>query len=412
MRILIALLLLISIAVPQAGAQTLNLPGGVPGEASVFGGGETIQLAQQQPRKRRSLLDILFGRDAPEPEAQPQQQQQSAPRRQTQRRATPSPSVVNLIEKNENATRLAVIGDSLAVDLAKALDRLYADDPNLKIVSKGVGSSGFVRDDFFDWNAALAKSIEEDEFDLVVIAIGINDRQEIVTPNGRADPLTDPWKAEYVSRLEEFLNQLRSAGIPAVWVGLPPMRANSYSSAIAQISSLHRTASFSGGAEFVDIYERFVDENGNYSAYGPDLSGQNELMRKSDGIHWSAAGADKVAFYIDKAVKLFYRGGAVSIEVADPLAGSPAQTMSRPPYQGIGQVRLLEVAGIVASLNEPSRSAGDLLEGIPDADEARIDFTTMLTAPVGRVDAFGVGVVPGADDEEAEGPAGQDLAVN
>ena len=60
------------------------------------------------------------------------------------------------IEKTADATRLAVFGDSLAVDLAKALERFYAEDPNLVVINQGVGSSGFVRDDFFDWDKTAA----------------------------------------------------------------------------------------------------------------------------------------------------------------------------------------------------------------------------------------------------------------
>src|SRR5690606_8912379 len=139
--------------------------------------------------------------------------------------------------------------------------------------------------------------------------IGINDRQ----PIGNDKPLTDEWKAAYSARLSTFLSQLRAAGKPAIWVGLPPMQASSYSSAMTQISSLHRVASFSGGADFVDIYERFIDEAGNYSSYGPDLNGQNTLMRKSDGIHFSSAGADKLTFYVNQALKQIYRGGTISV---------------------------------------------------------------------------------------------------
>ncbi|MEX0628065.1 MAG: GDSL-type esterase/lipase family protein, partial [Cucumibacter sp.] len=267
-------------------------------------------------------------------------------------------------------------------------------DPNVVVVNKAAGSSGFVRDDFFDWNAAIRESISADEFELAIMIVGINDRQYIPTPNGNAPPLSDDYRAEYLRRIVEAMTQFRIANRPLIWVGLPPMRAGEYSSALAQISSLQRSAAFTSGVEFVDIYERFVDEDGNYTPYGPDLNGQQVVMRLDDGIHWTDDGSDRAAFFVDKAVRLFYRGGTVTIEVADPLAGSDVQSMLRPPYQGLGQIRLLEVAGLIVSLNEPRRALDGLVRANPPAAGAGIDLSAMVNAPVGRADSFGVGVDP------------------
>lgn len=355
-------------------------------------------------QKRTTLFDLLFGnQNNQQQQAQPQQQQ---PQQQAVTQPTrPSPSVTVIappaVDKNEGATRLMVFGDSLAVDLSKALERLFADDPNLLVIDKGVGSSGFVRDDYYDWNAALKAEIEADSFDIAVVIIGINDRQAI----GRNQPLSDEWKTEYSARLNEFLTQMRAAGKPVLWVGLPPMRAHSYSQAVSEISSLHRLAVAGGGADFVDIYERFTDEAGNYADSGPDLSGQTVRMRKSDGIHFSSAGSDKVAFYVNQALRRYYRGGAVSIEVADPLAGTDAANLVRLPFQGQGQIRLLEVAGAIMPLSDDPQRATELIVASPDAEQQPL-FTLedLVAAPEGRADAFGVGIAPSDDEEEVQGP--------
>lgn len=359
---------------------------------------ERLHVAQQQPRKRRTLMDLLFGDDE---EVAPQR----APAREApvvRRQPAPAvqaslPPAKPAVEKAEGATRLAVFGDSLAVDLAKALERHYAEDPNIAVISQGVGSSGFVRDDFFDWNAAIAEQIAADSFDIAVVIIGINDRQPLNTPSGRADPLTDAWTTAYSARLSQFVTQLRNAGKPTIWVGLPPMEAPSYGQAMNQISEVQKLAVFSGGAEYLDIYERFIDEEGRYSAHGPDLNGNRVRMRKDDGIHFSTAGADKLAFYVGQTMKLYYRGGgSVGLEVADALAGTEAQQMLRPPYQGLGQIRLLEVAGAVIPLTHTQRRAVDLVTAEADAEVAGFDMEQLVAAPVGRADAFGVGIRPEA----------------
>jgi uncharacterized protein len=395
-RLLLILLLAIALA-PSFSAPTMAQDDG------------RVHVAQ-----RRTLMDLLFGdreqerrqqqeqlqRQQEQQQRRQRQQQQQQPQQQTTRRQQQPPAQLPepepTVAKAENATRLAVFGDSLAVDLAKALERFYAEDPNLVVINQGVGSSGFVRDDFFDWNNAVREQIAANSFDLAVVIIGINDRQALSGPNGSYDPLTDGWSQIYSQRLNDFLGALREANKPVIWVGLPPMQADSYSRAMTQISSLQRQATFSSGAEFLDIFERFLDESGAYSSYGPNLNGEQVRMRKDDGIHFSNAGADKVAFFLSQSIKLFYSGGGgVTVEVADPLLGTDAGSMLRPPYQGLGQTRMLEVAGAVIALNTTPERATDLLttEILPSVSQD-FELSALMEAPMGRVDSFGLGTAP------------------
>jgi uncharacterized protein len=361
------------------------------------------QEQQQRPRRRKTLMDLLFGND------EEQQRQEEAPVVDEpavvrKPKAASLPPAKPAVEKAVGATRLAVFGDSMAVDLAKALERLYAEDPNLVIIPQGVGSSGFVRPDFFDWSKTIGEQIAANSFDIAVIIIGINDRQTMQIGGSGFKALTPEWSTEYSARVTNVVTQLRNANKPTIWVGLPPMEAPSYAKAINQISEIQKLASFSGGAEFLDIFERFATEDGKYTTHGPDLNGNRVRMRKDDGIHFSAAGADKLAFYLSQTLKLYYRGGgAVGIEVADPLLGTDAQLMVRPPYQGLGQIRLLEVAGAVISLTHTPRRAADLVTAGAVELAPAFDASLLIEAPVGRVDAFGVGKVPGAEAANATG---------
>ncbi len=234
--------------------------------------------------------------------------------------------------------------------------------------------------------------------------VGINDRQTIKADGESYKALTPEWSNVYQARVADFVNTVRSANKPLIWVGLPPMSKTDYSNAMGQINSIQRLAAFGGGAEFVDIYDRFVGEDGKYSSSGPDLNGNRVRMRKDDGIHFSAAGADKLAFYLSQVIKNYYQGaGGVGFEIADALAGTDAALMVRPPYQGLGQTRLLEVAGAVIPLSRTPKRATDLVVATgpgPSVDEI-FDLTQMLEAPVGRADAFGVGKAPevAADDD-------------
>ncbi len=353
--------------------------------------------------QNRTLFDLLFGPKETTPP--PAVTRPSTTRTTTTRRTTPAPArivTLDVIEKTEGATRLAVFGDSLAIDLAKAFQRAFAEDPNLSILGKGVGSSGFVRDDFYDWDASLAEEILADSFDVAVVIIGINDKQAL----GGERPLSDGWKTLYLERLNSFLGQLREANKPVIWIGLPPMRASSYSAAVSEISSLHRLASVAAGIEFVDIYERFVDENGRYSSRGPNLNGEDSLMRKNDGIHFSSAGSDKVVFFARQSLRTFYRGGTLNLNISDPLEGTDALAMVRPPFQGNGQFRLLEVAGAVISISSEPARASELVLTPPGGNApSSIDTDLLVMAPIGRADAFGVGVDRSLEESEENTPA-------
>lgn len=365
----------------------------------------TDAAAQEQTvkKKRRTLMDLLFGGAEEEPV--------EAPKVTTPKKASlpPVPEKPK-VDKAPTATRLVVFGDSLAVDVAKALERYYAEDPNLVVINQGVGSSGFARPDFFDWNKTATEQVASNSFDIAVMIIGINDRQTIKTDSGSLKALTPEWDALYQERVAGFVNAVRGANKPLIWVGLPPMKDTAYSNAMGQVSGIQRLAVFGGGAEFVDIYDRFVGDTGKYARSGPDLNGNNVSMRKDDGIHFSAAGADKVAFYLSQTIKNFYQGaGGVGFEIADALAGTDAALMVRPPYQGLGQTRLLEVAGAVIPLSRAPKRATDLVTAInaPVPAEDVFDVMQMIDAPVGRADAFGVGKTPAAPEADATPVAAQ-----
>ena len=359
--------------------------------------GALVSSATAQERTTRTLFEVLFGRDdepTPPPavtQPQPRPQPAPAPAPQPSRQSAPQPAAAPEVDKSESAQRIMVMGDSLAVDLARALERLYADNPEIAVIESAVGSSGFVRDDFFDWNEAIEDEIVADSFDVAVVAIGINDRQAL---NG-AEALSDPWRDSYRQRLDAFLGDLGAADKQIVWIELPPMEQPSYGAAMAQISSIHKAAVGAAGGEWVETYDRYLGENGGYSADGPDLNGNIVAMRKGDGIHFSAAGADKVAFYIDRA--LASEGSRVSLsgstsEVADLIAGTDAAGMIRPPFQGLEQMRLVEMASLVQDLGGTAQRAGDLVVSrTPTADARGFALEDMLEAPAGRVDAFGLG---------------------
>ncbi len=54
------------------------------------------------------------------------------------------------------------------------------------------------------------------------------------------------------------------------------------------------------GGEFVDIWDGFVDEGGEFVITGSDINGQPVRLRGQDGVSFTAAGKRKLAFYAEK----------------------------------------------------------------------------------------------------------------
>lgn len=121
--------------------------------------------AQERPR---TLFDLLFGSR----QAQPQRQyQQHAPQRASgQRRSGPRPPLPlhdrrhhrrrprqSSSSRKPDAKRFLLSVTSSATVWPEGLDVAFASDPDLRVVTRINGSSGFVRNDHFDWPDNIGK---------------------------------------------------------------------------------------------------------------------------------------------------------------------------------------------------------------------------------------------------------------
>ncbi|MDQ0468258.1 SGNH/GDSL hydrolase family protein [Labrys wisconsinensis] len=344
------------------------------------------------------FLERLFGGEPERPRYEPDRQARPRfvpvkPRRKPRASpfATPAPQKVQEQPKEPAVAPsifVDVIGDSLADLLAGGLSTQFADRPDIAVVSRTKASSGLVRDDFYDWDKELAKVLASgDTIAAAVILIGSNDRQPLRDNGTTYDLDTDAWRAAYVKRVDGMLAQLKAKGIKTVWVGLPPMRSPSLSAGMVSFNAIYRERCEAAGCTYVDIWDSFVNDDGDYAVSGPDLNGQITKLRLGDGVHFSKAGAQVAAHYVERELRRVLNAApaaaappptallAPTDKEAPAAAGAPAPGAAleapEPEKPEFGPVQPLDPV-------EPT-AGGGLLGGAP-AGPAQV-ATTARTAP-------------------------------
>ncbi|MFC5386159.1 DUF459 domain-containing protein [Aquamicrobium segne] len=290
----------------------------------------TSSFAYAQDTQLRPWLRKLFSprrAERVEPPAKvPQQKKQKAKTPRT-RKTTPSKPAAPpapTIAKDADARIVLVVGDFMASGLADGLTTIFAENSTVRVIDRSNGSSGLVRDDYYDWPGQIGAILKAEKPAVVLIMMGSNDRQPIKTGDTSQAPQTEGWKQEYKKRTLDFGQHFTNAKLPFLWVGLPSFRPGSMTSDMLALNEIYRDAAENTGGEFVDIWEGFVDENGAFISRGPDINGQPVALRTEDGINMTRAGRRKVAFYTEKPLLKLLGLASPNATAAEPELLAPA----------------------------------------------------------------------------------------
>lgn len=313
--------------------------------------------------KRRSLFSVLFGRDRAKRKAV-RSRDRSVVRRSTASQSDTEPSAApssTVVEKNENARKVLVVGDFYGDDIFEGLQAAFAEDPNVAFINRTNGLSGFVRTDIVDWPAVIGPMVEEVQPDYIIFMGGSNDRQPMTTPDGTFDRMTPSWEAAYKARLNAMSETLRATGVPFTWVGLPSVRFSTMSRDFFTMNDWYENAAQRAPrGKFVDIWDGFSDASGAYSRSGPDVNGQIVLLRRKDGINMTRDGERRLAFYVEgdirKALegKLPLNSGLEEFEGAGTFGSDGAVQTYNPALTG---------RTVVINLDDPAADGGEVLAG-------------------------------------------------
>jgi hypothetical protein len=193
--------------------------------------------------------------------------------------------------------RLLITGDSLSGYLGPLLlDETSHAGPIVGWTDTHDGT-GLVSPNFVDWSVVAQQQVAAHHPDAVVVMIGGNDFQNMVTASGRVLIAGTPaWTAEYQRRAAICMRiwTQNSATHRVYWLSMPPVQRAAWAAVDRQINvALPRAARSVPGAEYLDILGP-ITNHGRYADFVP-VNGQMTLIREPDGVHLNITGSDIVA---------------------------------------------------------------------------------------------------------------------
>lgn len=312
-----------------------------------------------------------------------------------------APKAVIAVEKAADAKRVVVVGDFMAKALAKGLGEAFAENAGIVVIDASNGSSGLVRDDFYDWNARLPEIVSAENAELVVVMIGANDRQDIRSASGRIARRGPQWSIAYSARVAEFIQTIAKAGKLALWAGLVPVKSNTLSRDYSVFNSIYREKTDAAGVPFIEAWNGFADDKGRYVTSGPDINGQQRGLRTKDGLNFTKAGRRKLAFFIERDVLRLLKSDAIPVLAALTPDGAPdgARGAIKPqriligPMVPVGAVSLAGNSDLSTFGTAPQIQSGAAIEtivsGLPaEGAGAEPAAIVPLWPPPGRADDF------------------------
>ena len=228
-------------------------------------------------------------------------------KKKTVRKAAAEP-VVQTVAKDDDATVIAVFGDELAMDMALGLKDAFSKIPDVRIDSYGVKGTGLVRRANRNKLKTLDELLTEKSFGYAVVMVGLNDRVEMpAVVNEEGEQIFPPyefksegWLRSYGREIDRLRLAFAQKDKTILWVGMPPVGNKDWSSDLLFLNDFVSNRITERGERFIDIWDAFANDEGQFTSRGPDLSGQERRLRLKSGIRFNRAGRRKLAHYVER----------------------------------------------------------------------------------------------------------------
>lgn len=198
------------------------------------------------------------------------------------------------------------IGDSLGNDLGWGLARQLEHTPGLRLVQKDKSSSGLANSGFYDWPAHLKTYLAQYHPDLVIVCLGGNDEQGFSDAGHVVEFPTAAWASAYDARIRQIVNLITRAHSYVLWVGMPIMEPTQYREGMVVLNRQYQTVATSvPGVTFLPSWDLFANAEGQFQM-AAQIGPTRQILRSSDGIHFSLAGENVFSTYVTNQISAIY----------------------------------------------------------------------------------------------------------
>ncbi len=199
--------------------------------------------------------------------------------------------------------RLWVAGDSLVITPGYSIVRAAGASPVIQSVGgvDGHVATGLTRPDVFNWFTHIRDEVKRLKPKVVVLNFGGNDDKSYMTglPEGSSiGSFASPsWSAEYRRRVAGVMDTVNRAGGVVVWIGLPITRSEAQTQRFDTVNAIVQKEAKTrpGKAIFIDTYTMFAGDNGGFTEYLENATGDTVKVRAGDGVHFDTKGGDLIA---------------------------------------------------------------------------------------------------------------------
>ncbi len=221
--------------------------------------------------------------------------------------------------------QLHVLGDSLGNGVAKALVQALAKKKlKVSVFNDTSSKAGFARQYSGNLNKKILGLIGT-PIHIAVIVVGKNDTKFIYHNRKRykITPDSSEWEQIYEQRINKFLKNMKKRQIAVYWVSMPIMRNKKFNNTLQLLNDVYRKLCYRNRVKFINTWNGFTDQYGNYSPFASDVEGQIKKLREKDGVHFTPDGYMKLAHYITREIE---RDLILAKEERNiPLAGDPKE---------------------------------------------------------------------------------------
>lgn len=187
--------------------------------------------------------------------------------------------------------RVLLVGaSSIQFYLGAELARQFESYEGVTVDRFGKLSTGLARPDLFDWPKELQSRLNRKVPDLVIGMFGGNDAQNMTVGKKTLQYASAEWDLEYMRRVRGVVEMVKKKGAQMVMLGMPTMRARTFSDKIKHVNELTQLATEGAGGIYLDTWDINADSKGEYKAT-VTFDGETGLARLSDGVHHSRLGA-------------------------------------------------------------------------------------------------------------------------